>query len=52
MLPVYASTSGTGGFGYDPMFLFPALGQTFAELGIGTRTTRTAPARSARSSHG
>src|SRR5262252_1571647 len=23
---------GTGGFGYDPLFLFPALGMTFAEL--------------------
>ena len=23
---------GTGGFGYDPLFLFPALGKTFAEL--------------------
>ena len=24
--------SGTGGFGYDPVFFFPALGKTFAEL--------------------
>jgi XTP/dITP diphosphohydrolase len=23
---------GTGGFGYDPMFYFPAIGKTFAEL--------------------
>jgi XTP/dITP diphosphohydrolase len=23
---------GTGGFGYDPLFFFPALGKTFAEL--------------------
>ena len=23
---------GSGGFGYDPLFLFPALGKTFAEL--------------------
>jgi XTP/dITP diphosphohydrolase len=23
---------GTGGFGYDPYFLFPALGRTFAEI--------------------
>jgi XTP/dITP diphosphohydrolase len=23
---------GTGGFGYDPLFLFPSLGKTFAEL--------------------
>jgi XTP/dITP diphosphohydrolase len=28
---------GTGGFGYDPLFLVPELGQTFAELGIGTK---------------
>jgi len=28
---------GTGGFGYDPLFLFPDLGQTFAELGVGTK---------------
>lgn len=28
---------GTGGFGYDPLFLVPTLGQTFAELGIGTK---------------
>lgn len=28
---------GTGGFGYDPLFLVPALGQTFAELGVGTK---------------
>lgn len=25
---------GSGGFGYDPIFLFPALGQTMAELGL------------------
>jgi XTP/dITP diphosphohydrolase len=28
---------GTGGFGYDPLFLVPELGQTFAEIGIGTK---------------
>jgi XTP/dITP diphosphohydrolase len=28
---------GTGGFGYDPLFLVPDLGQTFAELGVGTK---------------
>lgn len=28
---------GTGGFGYDPLFFMPALGQTFAELGVGTK---------------
>ena len=25
---------GTGGFGYDPIFLFPELGKTMAELGM------------------
>jgi XTP/dITP diphosphohydrolase len=25
---------GTQGFGYDPLFYFPALGQTFAELSL------------------
>jgi XTP/dITP diphosphohydrolase len=25
---------GTGGFGYDPLFYFPALGKTFAELSL------------------
>jgi XTP/dITP diphosphohydrolase len=29
---------GTGGFGYDPLFLVPELGQTFAELGVGTKS--------------
>jgi XTP/dITP diphosphohydrolase len=33
---------GTGGFGYDPIFLVPALGRTFAEL---------APAEKDRLSH-
>ncbi len=28
---------GSGGFGYDPLFLFPERGQTFAELGVGTK---------------
>jgi XTP/dITP diphosphohydrolase len=23
---------GTGGFGYDPLFFFPQIGKTFAEL--------------------
>ena len=31
------SPRGSGGFGYDPLFLFPELGQTFAELGVGTK---------------
>ncbi|MFN8424982.1 MAG: non-canonical purine NTP pyrophosphatase [Anaerolineales bacterium] len=25
---------GTGGFGYDPIFLFPDLGKTMSELGM------------------
>ena len=29
---VLASPRGAGGFGYDPVFYFPALGKTFAEL--------------------
>jgi len=29
---ILPSPRGTGGFGYDPLFLFPALGKTFAEL--------------------
>jgi XTP/dITP diphosphohydrolase len=28
------SPRGSGGFGYDPLFLFPALGKTFAELSL------------------
>jgi XTP/dITP diphosphohydrolase len=29
---------GAGGFGYDPLFLIPELGQTFAELDVTTRS--------------
>ena len=36
---------GTGGFGYDPLFLLPELGQTFAELGVGTKGERSHRAR-------
>ena len=39
---------GTGGFGYDPLFLFPALDQTFAELGIGTKGDLSHRARAMR----
>jgi XTP/dITP diphosphohydrolase len=28
---------GTGGFGYDPLFFAPELGQTFAEAGVGSK---------------
>jgi XTP/dITP diphosphohydrolase len=34
---VLGAPRGTGGFGYDPLFLVPELGQTFAELGVGTK---------------
>ena len=39
---------GTGGFGYDPLFLFPELDQTFAELGIGTKGDLSHRARAMR----
>ena len=29
---ILAAPRGSGGFGYDPVFYFPALGKTFAEL--------------------
>lgn len=29
---------GSGGFGYDPLFYCPELGQTFAEAGVGTKS--------------
>ena len=32
---------GSGGFGYDPLFYVPDLGQTFAELGVGTKNDRS-----------
>jgi XTP/dITP diphosphohydrolase len=39
---------GAGGFGYDPLFLFPELGQTFAELGVGTKGDLSHRARAMR----
>jgi len=30
---------GTGGFGYDPVFLIPSLGKTFAELDLRTKNS-------------
>ncbi|HEY0988266.1 MAG TPA: non-canonical purine NTP pyrophosphatase [Kofleriaceae bacterium] len=36
---------GTGGFGYDPLFLVPEIGQTFAELGVGPTGERSHRAR-------
>jgi len=34
---VLEAPRGTGGFGYDPLFLIPAVGKTFGELGVGTK---------------
>ena len=45
---ILESARGTGGFGYDPLFLFPALGQTFAELGVGTKSDLSHRARAMR----
>jgi XTP/dITP diphosphohydrolase len=42
---VLEAPRGTGGFGYDPLFLVPDLGQTFAELGVGTKGERSHRAR-------
>ena len=39
---------GTGGFGYDPLFFVPALGQTFAELGVGPKADLSHRARAMR----
>lgn len=39
---------GSGGFGYDPLFLFPDRGQTFAELGVGTKGDLSHRARAMR----
>ena len=32
---------GSGGFGYDPVFYFPALGKTFAELPANEKNARS-----------
>ena len=45
---VLEAPRGTGGFGYDPLFLFPELGQTFAELGVGTKGDLSHRARAMR----
>jgi len=39
---------GDGGFGYDPLFLVPELGRTFAELGVGSKNDRSHRARAMR----
>jgi XTP/dITP diphosphohydrolase len=45
---VLAAPRGTGGFGYDPLFFFPPLGQTFAELGVGPKNDLSHRARAMR----
>ena len=42
---VLEAPRGTGGFGYDPLFLVPEIGQTFAELGVGPKGERSHRAR-------
>jgi XTP/dITP diphosphohydrolase len=42
------SPRGTGGFGYDPLFFAPELGQTFAEAGIGPKSDLSHRARAMR----
>ena len=39
---------GTGGFGYDPLFYCPELGQTFAEAGVGPKSDLSHRARAMR----
>ncbi len=39
---------GTGGFGYDPLFFSPELGQTFAEAGVGPKSDLSHRARAMR----
>ncbi len=39
---------GSGGFGYDPLFFSPELGQTFAEAGIGPKRDLSHRARAMR----
>jgi XTP/dITP diphosphohydrolase len=36
---------GSGGFGYDPLFFSPELGQTFAEAGVGSKSELSHRAR-------
>ncbi len=40
---------GTGGFGYDPLFLLPSLGQTMAELAPAEKNTLSHRGKAARS---
>ncbi|MGH7311124.1 MAG: non-canonical purine NTP pyrophosphatase, partial [Candidatus Rokuibacteriota bacterium] len=34
---ILTAPRGAGGFGYDPLFYFPSLGRTFAELSGGDK---------------
>jgi len=45
---ILSDPRGNGGFGYDPLFYVPELGQTFAELGVGTKNERSHRARAMR----
>jgi XTP/dITP diphosphohydrolase len=43
---------GTGGFGYDPLFLLPELGRTMAELSPGQKNTLSHRARAVQAALG
>ena len=45
---VLEAPRGTGGFGYDPLFFCPELGQTFAEAGVGAKQGLSHRARAVR----
>jgi XTP/dITP diphosphohydrolase len=38
---ILAEPRGSGGFGYDPVFYFPAQGKTFAELSAGEKNLQS-----------
>jgi len=42
---ILEETRGTGGFGYDPLFLVPSEGKTFAELGAAYKSRHSHRAR-------
>jgi XTP/dITP diphosphohydrolase len=42
---IAASPRGTGGFGYDPVFVYPPLGRTLAELSDEEKATVSHRAR-------
>lgn len=45
---ILETARGSGGFGYDPLFLVPALDQTFGELGVGSKGDLSHRARAMR----